>query len=334
MSLDSRDPRDAAFRAIGTVFAANARAMLLTNDMGALGVDELCARYPDRVVNAGIAEQNLISVAAGLALSGRTVFTWGILSHMTARCYEQLRLDVCTRALPVIGIASGAGLSYGVDGPTHHGIHDLGPLRALPGMAIWNPCDARIAEAAVLAAYRDGGPAIVRLDKEAPEPAHDLAHTHIDMGLASLRAGSDATIVATGASVHRALEAASQLAREGISARVVDLFRLAPIDEGLLTGVLAETPVVVSVEEHARTGGLASLLAERIAELARPPRFRALALADRLLLGVTTRERAEQDYGIGATGIAHAVLDLLTLVRRGGLRPARRAAIDTSRRVA
>ncbi len=330
----SHDPRDAVFRALGAIFECDRSAMLLTNDMGALGVDQLRSRHPERVINAGIAEQNLISVAAGLAMAGRTVFTWGILSHMTARCYEQLRLDVCLQALPVIGLASGAGLSYGVDGPTHHGIHDLGPLRALPGLAIWNPCDATIAEAAVLEAHRVGGPAIIRLDKEAPEPVHDLVHTKIATGLSVLRAGEDITLVATGCSVHRALVAADRLSTFGISARVVDLFRLSPLDEGLLLGIISETPVLVSVEEHARTGGLASLLAERIASSAHAPRFRALAMDDRLHLGVTTREWAETHYGLGSEGIVATVLELVAPARRAGLRAARRGGLYENQRVA
>src|SRR6185295_8725360 len=128
----ARDPRDAVFAEIGRLAATDPRVVVLTNDMGALGLDELRAARPKQVINVGIAEQNMVSVAAGLAQTGRTVFTYGILAHVTARCYEQLRLDVCATGLPVIGIGVGSGLSYGVDGPTHHGIYDVALLRALP----------------------------------------------------------------------------------------------------------------------------------------------------------------------------------------------------------
>lgn len=324
----SNDPRDVVFDALHTILSRDSDAFLVTNDMGALGVDRIRKEMPRQFYNLGIAEQNLISVAAGLAATGKTVFTFGILSHMTARCYEQLRLDVCGLDLPVIGIASGAGLSYGVDGPTHHGIYDLGLLRGIPGMQVFNPADARTAGGCLELAYATKKPALIRLDKETPEPLYE-AGTDFGDGMKLLRPGRDATIVATGCSVHRALEAAALLERDGIDATVLDLFRLKPVDEELLGGLLRSTPVAVSVEEHSAIGGLSSLLAETLATMDDAPRFRRVSMEDEFLLGATSRAWAEEHRGLGASGIARTVRGLVDSIR--GIRP---SATGAERRVA
>lgn len=321
----SNDPRDAVFSALHQILANDRNAFLLTNDMGAMGVDRIREEFPAQFLNLGIAEQNLISVAAGLAATGKTVFTFGILSHMTARCYEQLRLDVCALGLPVIGIASGAGLSYGVDGPTHHGIYDLGLLRGLPGMHVFNPADARTAGACVELSYLTKRPALIRLDKEAPEPLYEIGTDFAD-GMKLLRPGRDGTIVATGCSVHRAIAAAEELARDGIHVTVLDLFRLKPVDTDRLEALLRAAPLVVAVEEHSSVGGMGSLLAETIAEMEGPPRFRRLSMGDEFLLGATSRAWAEENRNLGPDGIANAVRDLLDAAAAPQRSPARRVA--------
>lgn len=328
----SRDPRDAIFAAVHDVLREDSNSFLLTNDMGALGVDHARQEFPDRVLNLGIAEQNMISVAAGLALAGKTVFTWGILSHMTARCYEQLRLDVAASRLPVIGLTSGAGLAYGVDGPTHHGLYDLAPLRGIPGMAIWNPADSVSAYAAVRQSYERGGPAMIRLDKEAPAPLVPEAKAEFASGLRMLRSGDDVVLLATGASVHRALEAAETLAEDGIDAAVVDFYRLAPVPGEALDTLLDRAKAVLTIEEHTRFGGLSSLVAERVAEHGNPPRFRALSLPDEFFLGAMSRAHAEDLYGLGPTGICAAASKLVRA--RAPRRSAERAGSHRRQEVA
>lgn len=314
----SNDPRDTVFDALHGILLEDRNAFLVTNDMGALGVDRIRAELPGQFFNLGIAEQNLISVAAGLAQTGKTVFTFGILSHMTARCYEQLRLDVCALELPVIGIASGAGLAYGVDGPTHHGLYDLGLLRGIPAMNVWNPADARTAGAAVETAYRLGRPALIRLDKETPEPLHAPDTSWTD-GMKLVRQGEHGLLVATGCSVHRARAAADILAREGLRVGVLDVFRLKPIDGTTLQKLFRSVPAVLSVEEHSSIGGLGSLLAETIAPMERPPRFLSSSMGDVFHLGATTRTAAEERYRLGPGGIAETMRGLLASSSNAGL---------------
>jgi len=301
------DPRDAVFDAIAQRAADDPRVFVLTNDMGALGLDALRAARPAQVINVGIAEQNMISVAAGLALGGNLVFTYGILSHVTARCYEQLRLDVCAHRLPVVGLGIGSGLSYGADGPTHHGIYDIGLLRALPGMAVYNPADGLTAGAVVHDAAASGGPAFIRMDKEAPEPHAALSAADLGAGARVLTTGRDALVIATGCSVGRAVTAAERAREAGVEATVVDCFRLKPVPETLLRTLLRSVPLVVTVEEHASVGGLGSLVAELIADEGVNPTLRRLSLNDDVYLGATGRAGAEQAAGIDVDGIQRAL---------------------------
>ncbi len=301
------DPRDAVFDAIAQRAAQDPRVFVLTNDMGALGLDALRATRPAQVINVGIAEQNMISVAAGLALGGNLVFTYGILSHVTARCYEQLRLDVCAHRLPVIGLGVGSGLSYGADGPTHHGIYDIGLLRALPGMTVYNPADGMTAGAVVYEAAAARGPAFIRMDKEAPEPHATLSAAELGAGARVLATGKDALVIATGCSVGRAVTAAAHARDSGVDATVVDCFRLKPVPESLLRPLLRAAPLVVTVEEHSSVGGLGSLVAELIADEGVNPTFRRLSLNDDVYLGATGRAGAERVAGIDAAGIVRVL---------------------------
>lgn len=292
------DFRDSVFAAAHDVMSADPRAMMLTNDMGAMGLDRIRADFPERALNVGISEQNMIGVASGLALTGRRVFAYGILAHLYARAFEQLRNDVCCLNLPVILLGVGSGLAYGNDGPTHHGVQDIAVLRTLPNMAIYNPADGVAAAALVKIAAARGGPALVRMDKEALEPIYP-ADTPFEAGFAVLTEGRDVTLVTTGVLVHRALEAARHLADAGVRVRVIDLYRLKPVDAVALVALLADAPAVVTLEENSAIGGLGSLIAELIGRHRLPARLTSLDLGDGPLLGVAGRTWAEDAFGLG-----------------------------------
>ena len=151
--LDVTDFRDAAFDPIIEIFKTDPDVVLLTNDMGAMGLDIIKKYAPKKVINVGIAEQNMVSIASGLALSGKKVFVYGILSHIVFRALEQIKLDVCLPKLPIIFICVGAGLAYGVDGPTHQGIEDICVLRSLPNLSIFNPADSFSTSEAINLSY-------------------------------------------------------------------------------------------------------------------------------------------------------------------------------------
>ncbi len=302
--------RDCAFTAIHDIVRADPRAIVLTNDMGAMGLDKIRDEFPDRVVNVGISEQNMMSVAGGLALAGKAVFAYGIIAHITARCFEQIKIDICVPGLPVTLVGVGAGLTYGPDGPTHHGTEDVAIMRSLGGMQIFNPADGPTTKAAVSLAHKSGRPAFIRLDKEMLPALHVPGDVRYDDGLAVLAEGGDAAIISTGVLSWAVRDAAKQAREQGIKARVIDLFRLNPVNRDKLLALLDGVSAVLAVEESYAHGGLGSIVGELLAERGAPVRFGKMNLGDEFLLGSATREWASKKFGLNAAGIADRLLNL------------------------
>ncbi len=292
------DFRDVVFTAAHEVMAADPKAAMLTNDMGAVGLDKIAADFRDRTFNVGISEQNMISVAGGLALTGRTVFVYGIIAHVYARAFEQLRNDVCVLDLPVVVLGVGSGLSYGSDGPTHHGVQDIAVMRALPNMHVYNPCDGIAAAALVKLAAKARKPAHVRMDKEQLVPIYK-ADQIFESGFAVLHEGKDIVLVSTGVLVHRALEAAQRLASEGRAVRVVDLYRLKPVDMQQLGKAIGGAKAIVTLEENTEIGGLGSIVAETVARAGISTKLVSLDLRDDVMMGAASRGWAEKTFGLG-----------------------------------
>jgi transketolase len=301
------DFRDAAFEAIRQILKMDSRITVLTNDMGAVGLDSLREEYPTHVINMGIAEQNLMSVAAGLSLTGRVVFVYGITSHMTLRCIEQFRLDVCAMNLPVILLGVGSGLAYGADGPTHHAVNDLGAMGSIPGLTILNPADAFSASHLVRWAYARKAPAYVRLDKDAHQPLYESSSFDGHQGFSVLCSGSDLAIVSTGIMVHRAIQVADVLESEGIHASVLDVFRLTPMNVEGICQTLQKVSLVVSLEEHAGPGGLGTRLAEMVVDHQLSIRLHRLMLPETFFMGAATRKWVHEQYGLSTEKIFRAV---------------------------
>src|SRR3989344_2949968 len=159
------DIRDAFFDELYRLAKKDSRVMLISDDLDAWGLRKFKEDFPERFINIGVAEQNMIDVAAGLAACGKKVFVYGICSYVTARCLEQIKFSVCSMNLPVVIIGVGAGFSFSFDGPSHHGIHDVGIMRMLPEMTIYNPIDAHSAGMSARMAYAQKSPAYIRLDK-------------------------------------------------------------------------------------------------------------------------------------------------------------------------
>lgn len=306
------DFRDAVFNGVHEVMRNDANAICLTNDMGAMGLDAIRAEFPERVVNVGIAEQNMMSVAGGLALSGKSVFVYGIVAHVTARCFEQIKLDICVPDLPVTIVGVGAGLAYGVDGPTHHGVEDIAIMRALGNMHIYNPADGISAFAAVKMSHASGRPSYVRMDKEVLpalyEPGYDFS-----TGMGILVPGVDAVIVSTGVLSWAARGVALALAQEGFSVKAIDLFRLKPVDTQLLAAHLDGAKVVVTLEENIASGGVGTIVAEVLADNGLHPRLRRLSLEQGFLLGSASREWAAKKFGLTPERLENVVREMLAV---------------------
>ena len=231
--------------------------------------------FPDRFFDCGIAEGNMIGVAAGLAAAGKSVFASSFAMFAAGRAFEQVRNSVAYPHLNVKIAATHAGITVGEDGATHQCNEDIAIMRTLPGVTVINPSDAVEAAAALEAALTTDGPFYLRFGRYAVPVIHDPATYRFELGKGEVvRDGSDVTLVATGLMVSMALEAAAILAEEGISARVINIHTVKPLDVDLIAKAAVETGAIVTAEEHSVIGGLGSAVAETLAEICPVPTLR------------------------------------------------------------
>ena len=231
--------------------------------------------FPDRFYDCGIAEGNMIGIAAGLAASGRTAIASSFAMFAAGRAFEQIRNSVGYPHLNVKVCATHAGITVGEDGATHQCLEDIALMRTIPGMTVINPADATEAAAAVRVAVETPGPFYIRFGRYAVPVLFNSDEYTFELGKGVLlREGSDVTVVATGMMVAAALEAADTLAAEGISVRVINIHTIKPLDTEILAAAARETAAVVTAEEHNVIGGLGSAVAEALAEVCPCPVLR------------------------------------------------------------
>lgn len=261
----------------------DSRIWLVTGDLGFSVLERFRDRFPNRYINVGVAEQNMIGIAAGLAESGRCVFTYSIANFATLRCLEQIRNDVCYHNANVKVVSVGGGLSYGPQGYTHHGIEDLAILRTLPGITVVAPGDPVETDLAVRALAATGGPAYLRLGK-ASEPTVHATNPRFELGrVIHVREGRDVCLLTTGAMLAPATAAAERLEQHGVRVAVWSVPTLKPLDTVAIRNAAKRYPVLITAEEHTIVGALGSAVAEILAEHAdERPLFRRYALPDRL----------------------------------------------------
>ncbi|MBE5886537.1 MAG: transketolase family protein [Lachnospiraceae bacterium] len=222
-------------------------------------------KFPERFFDCGIAEGNMVSMAAGLASTGKTVFASSFAMFATGRAYEQIRNSVGYPALNVKIAASHGGITVGEDGATHQCLEDVALMRNIPGMVVCVPSDVVEAKAAVRAAIEYQGPVFLRLGRNAVPVINDRPDYKFELGKGIvLKEGTDVTIIATGIVVESAMEAAKKLEAEGINAEVINIHTIKPIDEELVIASAKKTGKVVTVEEHSVIGGLGSAVCDVI----------------------------------------------------------------------
>jgi transketolase len=236
--------------------------------------------FPERHIDCGIAESNMIGVAAGLAATGKVPFASSFAMFAAGRAYEQIRNSVGYPKLNVKIGATHAGISVGEDGATHQCNEDIALMRTIPGMVVLNPSDDIEAKAAVEAAYEHVGPVYLRFGRLAVPVINDNPDYKFEIGKAiTLREGTDVTIIATGLTVAESLAAAEKLAADGISAEVINMHTLKPLDEAAVIAAAAKTGKIVTVEEHSIIGGLGSAVCDVVAEKA-PAKVKKIGIND------------------------------------------------------
>ena len=269
----------------------------------------LAQKFPERAVEIGIAEQNLIGIAAGLALRGKTPFAIGMNPFVTMRCFEQIRTDVgygC-RNVKVIG-GYGGGLMYGGWGCTHHAMEEIALMRLIPTMTVIMPADGYETEHATRAAATTEGPFYISLaggslpiDKSEEERSFEVGKAVL------LREGNDVTIFGVGPTVRDALKAGDMLADEGIAARVFSMHTVKPVDREAVLRAAAETRLIVTIEEHTVIGGLGGAVAETLAESGAGTSLKRLGLQDIFACMVGSHQDLKDRFGITAEAIVEAV---------------------------
>ena len=263
--------RDAYGKALVELGGINDKIVVLDADLAAATKTGMFKKaYPDRFFDSGIAESNMMGVAAGLATTGYTVFASTFAMFAAGRAYEQVRNSIAYPHLNVKIGATHAGISVGEDGASHQCCEDIALMRVIPGIVIINPADDIEARAAVFAAAEYEGPVYMRFGRLAVPRIFDESYK-FELGKAvTLREGSDVTIIATGLMVNEAIEAAKALADEGISAEVINIHTIKPLDKEAVIRSAAKTGAVVTAEEHSIIGGLGGAVAEALCESGKP----------------------------------------------------------------
>lgn len=279
---------------------------LLTGDLGFSVLAEFSDRFPERFLNAGVAEQNMMGVAAGLALSGQVVLTYSIANFPVMRCLEQLRNDVCYHNLDVKTVSVGAGLTYGAHGYTHHATEDLAVMRALPNMTVMAPGDPVEARLAVGAMLERPGPCYLRLGKSG-EPVVHATDPAFEIGRAIVvRKGDDVALISTGGALNITVEAAALLEAQGVSARVLSMHTVEPLDSSAVASAAAETSLIATIEPHSPVGGLRDAVLAAIPLVA--PRILSFSIPREMVARVGSCEHLMSTAGLTSSAIADGVL--------------------------
>ena len=298
--------RNAFIRGLTALAERDDRVVFLTGDLGYKLFDNFAERFPGRFLNAGVAEQNMVGVAAGLALEGFRPFVYSIATFATLRCLEQIRDDVCYNGLAVTVVGVGGGFSYGANGPTHHATEDLAVMRALPNMTVVAPGDPVEAELAV-AALPDT-PTYLRLGRAGDPVVHQLPPEFRIGRAITVREGDDCALLSTGGMLPTAVEAAELLAESDIAARVVSMHTVKPLDEDALERS-CRTRLTVTLEEHSRVGGFGSAVSEWMAANNGSGPLLSIAAEDTFAAEVGDGDSLRRRNGLDAETIARRVAE-------------------------
>jgi len=309
--------RDAFLERIWRAMSENKKIFFTCADFGSPVLDKIRADFPDRFVNVGIAEQNLINVSAGLALEGFTVFAYAIAPFITMRCFEQIRVSLAllseVRPINVNLIGVGAGYSYVVSGPTHQCYEDITLMRALPNFQVLSPADHVTASALFDTCVNTTGPKYLRFDAQILPVIYEDMLPNILKGFHIHECGESICLVATGYMLHTALKAAQELADEGIRVGVIDLFDLARFSTAEFQDALQRYNGVVSLEEGFRgRGGLDAMLFEFISRRGLKAKMLNIGVEGAYHFELGTRTELHEKVGIGPQAVLHSVRTFAT----------------------
>ena len=302
------------FAVVNTIYEAalkNKDIMFLTGDLSHVREKEFKINIPDQYINVGIAEQNMIGIAAGLALSGKKVFVYSIVPFVTMRCFEQVKADVCYQNLDVNLIGVGGGFSYGQYGNTHCSIEDVAVMRALPNMKIVCPANPMEAELLTEQVLKLKGPTYIRIGRgKEPMPAKKY-NVYFNKGHYIYKGGKVA-VFSYGPILTEAEKAVHTLREKNIETELINMLTLKPIDSKLIIETIKRCKAIFTIEEHSIIGGLGSAIAEIISETNHGPLiFKRFGVNDVYLKEIGTQEYLREKHGISAEKLVSSILRLL-----------------------
>lgn len=283
---------------------------LLTGDLGFSLLEDFAKKFPKRFINCGVAEQNMMTLAAGLALAGKKPYVYSIIPFATMKCFEQIRNDVAYQNVNVKIVGVGSGFAYGHLGCTHHSIEDIAIIRSLPNMAVLSPADPLEAKELILKSYSSKSPTYLRLHKSGDKVLYNFT-PNIEIGKPSVLVDGDCgLIIATGTAVGLALEVAGKLKSKGYNFKLLSQHTLKPIMKEFLLNEIAGKKVIVAIEEHNIIGGLGSLLAEILAESDWHGKFKRFGVPDKFCSKVGGEQYLRNLFGLTVDNITERILEL------------------------
>jgi transketolase len=291
----------------------DSRVVMLSGDIGNRLFDKFKAKHPARFFNCGVAEANMMGVAAGMGMNGLRPVAYSITPFVTTRCLEQIRTDVCYHEAPVTIVGVGAGLSYAGLGPTHHSCEDISFLRSIPNMVVVCPGDAHEVRGALRAALRQDRPVYIRIGKKGEPVAHPGPIADFEIGKAiTVSDGGDVCLLSTGTMLPEALDAARKLKERGISAEVVSFHTVKPLDDSRLRDTFGRFRLVATIEEHSLIGGFGAAVAEWLADTAtRPANLMRFGTPDAFFKKSGEQAYAREALGLTGRQIADRIIHAL-----------------------
>jgi len=298
--MNQLDIRDVFFDKLYELGSQNSNIIIISADMDAFSLRKFATDFPRQYMNIGVSEQNMINVAAGLAIAGKIVFCYSIASFATLRCLEQIKVNICSMNLPVTIVGAGAGFSFGYDGPTHHGHQDVSSMRLMPEMNIIELSSNDVAEKALDYVIETNSPCYIRLDKGL-FPDWSYSESDFKKGYRVIRPLSDINLISNGFMVKGVIDAAERLNEKGINVGIIDIFRFKPFPSDEIIKIIAASKKIVSIEESCKTGGLGTALSEVIAQNDINCSFKVIGAPDKQFIEYGEREWFHEKYGL--TGV-------------------------------
>lgn len=302
--------RDAFLDELYDIAREDRQVLFLSNDFGAPSLDKFREDLTDQFIHIGIAEQNMVNVATGLAMAGKIVYMYSIAPFLPLRCFEQIRVHLSLNGFNVTAVMVGAGYSYDLSGPTHQSLEDIAIMNSLPGMTIYNASDSVMGAALAGMSYRNPGPKYIRFDREKLPSLYDKRED-FSAGIGLLKEGRDLTIVATGIMVHRALDVADRLAQHSIEAGVIDLYRIKPLNEELLLEATRKTGRILTIEESFVSSGIGIIISGLVTDRGEGLKLKRLGIPDRYFSQGGDRKNLQRLCGLDEESITRATLEWL-----------------------